>query len=303
MTLIAGNYTLVADPTTWKELPTETVRLFCDTTLAPVIITLPPISQLLGFWNVKIFVVDVSNNAVANNITVNADASNTIDTGASIIININGASSEIQAISDTKWMSLESNVSSGGLTGDPNAIVFFNPLRTAAMDNPKFVAAPIDAFGRPVMIDNRNNGPTGSVWKQGSWQTDGDPTNQIGEGVVLYGANANGAQGGGNGGYGRFKPDRFGIAQIIVGVNGDNLFYAWRTDYTGTTYKNDLAAVTYEINRARGTSRTAKGITANRPAAANVGEQWFDTSLGANGGKPIWFVGGGLWVDASGALV
>ena len=109
--VISGNFTLAPDPSIWKNLPNDTVRLFCDTTGGPVNITLPAIADLLGIWNVKIFVVDISDNAATNNITVNVgSATDKIDTGASIVLNINGSSTEIQVVSESKWMSLESNL-------------------------------------------------------------------------------------------------------------------------------------------------------------------------------------------------
>ena len=44
------------------------------------------------------------------------------------------------------------------------------------------------------------------------------------------------------------------------------------------------------------------GITANRPVAnVQIGQFYFDTSLGANG-KPIWY-NGTIWIDASGTAV
>ena len=51
-----------------------------------------------------------------------------------------------------------------------------------------------------------------------------------------------------------------------------------------------------------------RGTTAQRPTSnVWVGRMYFDTSLGANGGKPIWAVsiaaGVVTWVDASGAVV
>jgi hypothetical protein len=44
------------------------------------------------------------------------------------------------------------------------------------------------------------------------------------------------------------------------------------------------------------------GITANRPVTnVQIGQFYFDTSLGANG-KPIWY-NGTIWIDASGTAV
>ena len=71
---ISGTYNLVANPT-WKNLVLQEIYLECDTTLAPVTINLFPISDLGRFWNVKIYVTDISNNAGTNPITINAGSS------------------------------------------------------------------------------------------------------------------------------------------------------------------------------------------------------------------------------------
>ena len=156
-----------------------------------------------------------------------------------------------------------------------------------------------DQFARPQQRYIAVN----SVLRMGAWGADGDATTVNTEGAVWYGVNALGVQSAAEGGYARVKPDRFGLGQIITGINGDNLFYYFRADKDGIVVRNNSAVITFEVSKERGTMRTSKGVSAARPAAVNVGEQWFDTALGANGGKPIWFVGGGLWVDASGALV
>ena len=53
---------------------------------------------------------------------------------------------------------------------------------------------------------------------------------------------------------------------------------------------------------------TMSGTTAQRPTVGLwKGRMYFDTSLGANGGKPIWVAsyaaGAAVWVDATGAIV
>jgi hypothetical protein len=55
--MITGNYTLVASPE-WRNVQSAEVFLQCDTTLADVNITLPALSALGGFWNVKINVLN-----------------------------------------------------------------------------------------------------------------------------------------------------------------------------------------------------------------------------------------------------
>jgi hypothetical protein len=44
------------------------------------------------------------------------------------------------------------------------------------------------------------------------------------------------------------------------------------------------------------------GATGARPGSPVIGQQYFDTSLAAGAGKPIWF-NGTVWVDATGATV
>ena len=121
----------------------------------------------------------------------------------------------------------------GGVSGDPNAIGFFDPAGATLIDDPLLVAAPIDAFGRPQIWDHRQAAGKGSVWREGAWQADGDPSNQKSEGIVCYGANANDVgPTPADGGYARVKANRFGLAQIL---GGGGLFYAIRLD-------NELAA-------------------------------------------------------------
>lgn len=113
--IISGNYTLVVDPS-WRSQPLESIRLLCNTAIGPVNVTLPKVSDLQGFWNPKIFIVDHSNNASVNNITIlPAPASgDTIDGAPSSIINTNKASAEVQVADDNNWMSFESNPASSG---------------------------------------------------------------------------------------------------------------------------------------------------------------------------------------------
>jgi len=115
----------------------------------------------------------------------------------------------------------------GSPTGDPNAIAYFNPTGAAITDDPKLTAAPPDQFGRPQIRDIRQNGPTGAVYRQGAWMADGDATNVIGEGLVIYGAAPNGLQDPANGTFARVKPSRFAIRLIIGGFD---VGFGYRTD-------------------------------------------------------------------------
>jgi len=70
---VPTTYDCIASPNTAIEQTNE-VRLLVDTSLAPSTINLPPISAFNGIWNIKIWLIDISNNASGNNIIVNADA-------------------------------------------------------------------------------------------------------------------------------------------------------------------------------------------------------------------------------------
>jgi len=137
----------------------------------------------------------------------------------------------------------------GGVTGDPNAIGYFNPLGTALIDDIKLTAAPVDQFGRPQILDRRLGAlGEGPVLRQGGWTADGDPVNQIGEGIVSYGP-ANGLQDAANGMIGRVKYDRFQLRRIVGGVD---IGSAFRVDPTHLFLTSDLNVMTAEILRATG---------------------------------------------------
>lgn len=78
--------------------------LLCDTTLAPVVINLLDIPN--GYWNTpwKLYVVDKSNNASVNNITINAGAGQTINGASSITLSVNGECALIRIIGDTQFV-------------------------------------------------------------------------------------------------------------------------------------------------------------------------------------------------------
>ena len=159
----------------------------------------------------------------------------------------------------------------GGPTGDPNTIAFFNPTGGAITDDVKLVAAPVDQFGRPQIRDWRNGANVspddGPVYRQGAWETDGDPTNQNSQGIVLYGLNALGigpsALGGG---YARIKPRRIGLAQIIPAVNNNGLFYPFRADMeptgvNGISLLDDSAGQQFHVDRVTGTVIIGSPVT------------------------------------------
>jgi hypothetical protein len=107
---ITGTYNLAADPI-WRQLPLQEVYLECDTSTAPVTINLFPVSDLQRFWNVKIYVTDISNNAGTNPITINAGFSglplvqDTINRQGYNNFNIdyNGGDAVLMVVTENKW--------------------------------------------------------------------------------------------------------------------------------------------------------------------------------------------------------
>jgi hypothetical protein len=113
--MITGNYNLVADPQ-WRNVQLQEIFLECDTTSAPVTINLFPIVDLNRFWNVKIVVSDVNNNAGTNNIIINAGSVGLVpvfdsidqDGNVQVVLNQNGESLSLQVASATQWLGSES---------------------------------------------------------------------------------------------------------------------------------------------------------------------------------------------------
>lgn len=107
--IISGSYTLIADDS-WRLGQLQEIYLQCDTTFQPVNIDLFEIIDLDGFWNVKIFISDPGLNASTNNITINSTGSDSIDSAGngSVVIETDGASVELQIVSDNQWIATKS---------------------------------------------------------------------------------------------------------------------------------------------------------------------------------------------------
>ncbi len=93
----------------------DDVVLLCDTSSAPVVINLFDIPD--GFWSTqwKLYIVDYSNNAGTNSITINAGGTQQINDAASLVLNVNGTSAVVEIVSDDKFIgNLTSASGSGG---------------------------------------------------------------------------------------------------------------------------------------------------------------------------------------------
>lgn len=93
----------------------DDVVLLCDTSVAPVTINLFDIPD--NYWSTqwKLYIIDNSNNASVNNITINAGVGQLINTQASLVLNTNGSGALIRIVSNTNFLaSFMSGSSSGG---------------------------------------------------------------------------------------------------------------------------------------------------------------------------------------------
>jgi hypothetical protein len=178
------------------------------------------------------------------------------------------------------WM----QVSGGGggvVTGAPNALVYINPLGTAHTTDAGLVAAPVDPFGRPQIRDIRLVGGVGPVYRQGAWESDGDPAPNVqGEGLVIYGTGLGGNQNAGEGGYGRIKKDRLGLVLLTPGVwtaapPGGGVYYAARIDWSGIKLRPDTLGLnepdpSFQVDRASGNLMTTGSVRVGGPTGART---------------------------------
>jgi hypothetical protein len=87
--------------------------LLCDTSVAPVTMTLLEIPANSWQTTWKLYVLDNSNNALAQNITISAPVGYTINGASSIVINVNGGACVVTITSNTTFLG-QLNYSTGG---------------------------------------------------------------------------------------------------------------------------------------------------------------------------------------------
>ena len=87
----------------------DDVVLNCDTSTAAVVIELAEIPDDYFSTQYKLYIVDISNNASVNNITIVAGAGQTINSAASIQISTNGGSVVVMISGNTSYTALQSN--------------------------------------------------------------------------------------------------------------------------------------------------------------------------------------------------
>jgi hypothetical protein len=87
----------------------DDVVLNCDTSSAAVVIQLAEIPDDYFSTQYKLYIVDISNNASVNNITIVAGAGQTINAGLSVQITTNGGSVVVMISGNTSYTALQSN--------------------------------------------------------------------------------------------------------------------------------------------------------------------------------------------------
>ena len=104
-----------------------------NTTSVAATINLGVIAQ--GYWNTtwKLYVVDKSNNASVNNITINAGAGQTINGASSLVISTNGAGCLIRILNNTAFIA---TLTAGGGGGGVSSVGATSPITSSGGANP-----------------------------------------------------------------------------------------------------------------------------------------------------------------------
>lgn len=108
----------------WIQLQEQEIYIHCDTRAGQVDVVLPEINTLNGFYNLKLYIVDVYGSASTNNIVISTSGSDTIDAVSGITLNINNISTSISIVSSDKWISLEGIAAAGAKIADLGSVLF-----------------------------------------------------------------------------------------------------------------------------------------------------------------------------------
>jgi hypothetical protein len=102
--------------------------ILCDTSIAPVTMTLLEIPA--GYWQTtwKLYVLDNNNNAGTHSITISVPVGYTINNASTLVINTNGGGVTITIASNTAFFGQVSPIPSGGGSGTVTGITFNSPL-------------------------------------------------------------------------------------------------------------------------------------------------------------------------------
>ena len=110
------------------------VELSVNTSTTACSIDLPAIAS--GYWNTtwKLYVFDASNNAAANNITINAGSGQKINGASSLVINTNGAGIMVRVLSNTSFIAITTYSAGGG--GGVLSVAAVAPLTSSGGTSP-----------------------------------------------------------------------------------------------------------------------------------------------------------------------
>lgn len=127
----------------------DDVVLYCDTSSAAVTINL--ISIPSGYWMTtwKLYVVDNSNNAGTNNITINAPSGFLINGQSSLTLNANKQTALIRIASNTNFIAYTSTGNGSNL-----AVLNQGSLITSSASSMNFVGIQASASGSAVTVQN-----------------------------------------------------------------------------------------------------------------------------------------------------
>ena len=132
----------------------DDVVLYCDTSAGAVTINLLDIPNNYWLTTWKLYIVDYSNNAGTNNITINAGSGQTINAQSSVVINTNGGSLIVRisgnttfvacpteaSLNDTGWVDLDGFTYYSGITKPKcrriGKVVYFKGNVFVPLDNP-----------------------------------------------------------------------------------------------------------------------------------------------------------------------
>ena len=124
--------------------------LLCNTSLSAVNLTLLEIPY--DQWNTtyKLYVVDNSNNAATNNITITAPTGFLINGATSLTISTNGGTCLVTISSNTSYIGILSNIGTGSNISILNQSILISPAATSM----NFIGIQATAIGGAITINN-----------------------------------------------------------------------------------------------------------------------------------------------------
>jgi len=144
----------------------DDVILECDSSAGAVSINLLdiPVTNNIGYWSTqyKLYIVDKSNNAGTNNITVNAPVGSKINGGASFTISSNGASLLVRVASNNNYVGQYSVIAGGTGNGHIIADEGVNLPQQPILDFQGTGVTVTDGVGKTIVTIGGGVAPT--VW-------------------------------------------------------------------------------------------------------------------------------------------